>query len=418
MNQFDHLILLIGKNPLPNYVTAKYFLRHVTRLKSIIAACSKDTREIAGRLEKVLRRQFPDLSFDFNYIELDNPSDAIGIRLQIQQVISTPQRKNSKIHLNYTGGTKNMVVHAYLSVFVNTAEGNAFYSYLDAREFRLKYDENQPDSPDLRPEIDLPLQDLLELHDCDTGKIAREPDWTAANAIFQNWIIEGLIIDFLQWRDDFLTPYFFDTEHRKIPAKKLNNPLEMTGFSSSPFFDRVNVLLPSLPPQQSWHFADSDKLILAESGAKYDEWFKVIEYLDGKWLEYYIYDLILQKGSTHWKVSWGRHVKRHGAARDFEIDVLVLNGYQLCGISVTTANRRSHYKTKAFEILHRVTQMGGEEARAVLVTTIDKMRVEELKEDVQMDTGAGENLLILGLEDLRPDMLWPAIHHHITGGRK
>jgi hypothetical protein len=45
----EHLILLIGANPLPNYVAAEYFLRLKPKPQSITAVCSKATGEIAER---------------------------------------------------------------------------------------------------------------------------------------------------------------------------------------------------------------------------------------------------------------------------------------------------------------------------------------------------------------------------------
>lgn len=417
MKQFDHLMLLIGKNPLPNYVTAKYFIKHIPELRSIIAVFSADTKEIAARLEKVLQRQFPDAKFQFTYCELTSPSEAVLIREEIKKALSTSERKGGAFHLNYTGGTKNMVVHAYLAVFMTADLEKTSYSYLDAREFKLKFDGEQENTHDLRPEIDLPFIDLLALHDCQLGKVSREPDWSAVNAIFTEWIAADLIIDFLQWRDDFITPSFFDAEHKKLTYKKLPNPIPMNGLTASPFYPQIKRLLPCFPAPQSWQFHKTTELLIPDSGTKFDEWFKNVEYLDGKWLEYYIYAILQEKAPSHWHLSWGQHVKRHSAEKDFEIDVLVLNGYQLCGISVTTATKRAHYKNKAFEILHRATQMGGEEARAILVTTKDTPSVVALREDLQNDTGSSEHLLILGRDDLKPEKLWPAIHSHITGGK-
>ncbi|RMD58070.1 MAG: hypothetical protein D6828_03055, partial [Nitrospirae bacterium] len=89
----------------------------------------------------------------------------------------------------------------------------------------------------------------------------------------------------------------------------------------------------------------------------------------------------------------------------FEIDVILIKGYQLVGVSCTTDSTKGLCKSKGFEIFLRTRQIGGEEARAVLVTRLKSSVRDELQDELEVDTGGKENILILGEEDLKGDIL-------------
>jgi len=61
---FEHLVLLMGTNPLPNYVVAEYFLTHNRKLENIWLVHSErfgrqeGTLTQAENLESILRRFF------------------------------------------------------------------------------------------------------------------------------------------------------------------------------------------------------------------------------------------------------------------------------------------------------------------------------------------------------------------------
>ena len=51
MTDFTDLILLVGTNPLPNYVVAEYFLSQDNRIRKIWLVCSEKTNYQAGTEE-------------------------------------------------------------------------------------------------------------------------------------------------------------------------------------------------------------------------------------------------------------------------------------------------------------------------------------------------------------------------------
>ena len=99
-------------------------------------------------------------------------------------------------------------------------------------------------------------------------------------------------------------------------------------------------------------------------------------YVTGIWLEHYIHlgieDAIKQLGMENKVKVYNSVVCRilDGESEpNFEVDLVLLKGYQIICFSCTTAGDESSYllKSKAFEVLHRVEQLGGEHAKLVAV---------------------------------------------------
>lgn len=71
-------------------------------------------------------------------------------------------------------------------------------------------------------------------------------------------------------------------------------------------------------------------------------------------------------------------------------------------------------KNKGFEIILRSRQLGGDEARAVLVTLLDKKNTNDLGNDLKASTGASkDNFIILGMDDLPIEKMWSKLKKHI-----
>ncbi len=98
-------------------------------------------------------------------------------------------------------------------------------------------------------------------------------------------------------------------------------------------------------------------------------------------------------------------IEKSDWTKNFELDVVIINGYQLVGISCTTSKETHICKSKGFEIHMRTRQIGGEEAKAVLITRLRDDNVMSLEKELQLDIGSGENLIVLGNRDLRSDII-------------
>ncbi len=341
-NSFSHLILLIGTNPLPNFVIADYFLRQNPLIEHIWLIHSEGNTFQAGTdtqaeyLEAILNKkwkgQHQNLQFPLEKISLSDVSDAKQIYNDIQdRMLNSAHWKGTRnFHLNYTGGTKSMSLHAYwiLKELPNTAEKT--FSYLDARNFRLIDDQFGITEKDLRNSVHIKFPELIALHGFEKYKVDPPIDFTEASKVFQK----------------FTDP---------------NNTEKIQ---------------------------------------------------DGHWLEAYISGRLEQEIGNrlhnpqpllqNWKIdkpSW-----KQGRDHGFELDVIVMHGYHLTGISCTiTSRKKERCKNKGFEIMHRTKQIGGDEAKAVLVTGTGHYTTEKLREELLYDTGGSENILVLGIDELRHD---------------
>ena len=126
MSNFDFtdLILLVGTNPLPNYVVGKYFLEELekgnfkegSKLQKIWLVCTKETKDFASQLIKQLEISQVKIALK----QLSDPSDPIIIARDFGSLLDeiNKENPNSKIHINYTGGTKAMSVHAVKTALI------------------------------------------------------------------------------------------------------------------------------------------------------------------------------------------------------------------------------------------------------------------------------------------------------------
>ncbi len=72
-------------------------------------------------------------------------------------------------------------------------------------------------------------------------------------------------------------------------------------------------------------------------------------------------------------------------------------------------------KSKAFEIYHRTHQIGGDEARALLISPLAEDVKIKIEQDLETDTGGQAKLKIMGIRDLKPKNLWQEIKKYISG---
>jgi len=152
----DHLILLVGGNPLPNYVAARVLTKENAKVSLIY---SKDSRTIAERLKEVLSGLF-----EFASTEPVDESRADSIQRQVKRALSQFPDVGV-VGLHYTGGTKAMAVHAYRAVEAWAKSNNrqAIFSYLDARTHKIVFD-SPSDEVYVGGKLALTLNEMLDLH--------------------------------------------------------------------------------------------------------------------------------------------------------------------------------------------------------------------------------------------------------------
>lgn len=446
MNDKQHLILLVGTNPLPNYITALYLADRIERLYLVHTekrSGASGTLHIAEGLKKQLSKRLPEVFTEgkIRLVSLSSECDAEKIYQNLDSCLKLA--KNARVHLNYTGGTKAMAVHVYQWVKQATEKlalkSPIRFSYLDARKYRLIYDEGvENPSADLRTQVRVEdINELLALHGYPLHKEREENPFPDAMEHMSRIVEDGLAGEFIQWKNNILGAVYHDgegwidnkdkrekkkeevadkvgSEHPSVTYAhfKLDKVVEAVRRGNREIQDKqwLRELLMAFPEEN--RIVNEDGTLWIPACGTTDEELKselkkrikkcVREFLDGKWLEYHVHDTLaeLVDEMPDLAIRFGMSLKAkiQKQKEEFELDIFALRGYQLFGISVTT-DGRDHAKSKAFEVLHRVKQIGGDESRGVLIANLDEKKAEEMKKNVSflMSGAAEDHFHVIGI---------------------
>ncbi len=333
----DHLVLLVGENPLPNYIAAKLLLEDEGVLHLLY---SDETLKIAERLRSHLGGTV--------CLTCVNPTDAEDIARKTHQQL---RGITGTVGLHYTGGTKAMAVHAYRAV--EQAFPKAVFSYLDAGAFKMRFD---PDwSEEVLFAVRPTLEDLAALHGARlrTHSLRREADlWgvTTATALAQSIAKSGMD----PWQTWFQT----------LGKQLCSAPPEAVALSRDPQLAGVMAALRhDLDLGSEAPVIPRDVVLQLKPRSK---WF------GGEWLEHYVLAQLLSIADDARVHDCGMSLptdqsRATRADFDFEFDVAALRGYQFFGISCATTTHKGKPKQKLFEAYIRARQLGGDEARVGLV---------------------------------------------------
>lgn len=347
-SQPEDLILLVGSNPLPNYLAA----RHLGP-KRVHLLFTEETKDVRRRLGECLSDSSIDLPDNAEY-QLGDAADAGMIRR-----VTGHLPKNAG--LNYTGGTKTMATHVHAQWLATLQGKDSFASYLDDRGGHIRFDDGttQP------LQIQLNLATLCKLHGLkhkerstiDGGPTADQivkmadaltnPPSRAA-CLYNRLRADGKLISQKDFKDNPLTQPDLDT----------------LGCSS----------LPAPIPSDGWK---KDRI---------ECWAKM---LASDWLEEYVALLVGGLNLSATKVHVGvnawdeQHEKPPPGGCNFEVDVLVLRGHRLYAISCTTESARNDLcKSKLFEVALRARQLGGDLTRFAFVCLLGQNKDGLEKSDV------------------------------------
>jgi hypothetical protein len=386
--QTQHLILLIGENPLPNFVAARLLLQSGGTAH---LAHTTGTQRQANQLKMVLEEDeihCQDLPLG------DSESNASVIQDKIKQRINNLP---GSIGLHYTGGTKAMAVHAYQTI--REHDSNAVFSYLDSRRLELCIDQVSSDPKRFRITPDMlqtKILSLMGLHGLEQQSSPTDKPvcLDAALAFLHFHQNESAANEWRKWCDfhfkgnggwkkntvlkaiDIAGDDFF-----KSPE---GGNLENDGKSIDSFdisnYTEIIAALRCLGVENKFCIKD-----IKEYG-KFQKPDHVWKWLDGCWIEHYVLSQV-QKISEQQKISdsansfFIRDPIKSNISK-FEVDVIFTRGYQLFAISCTTSDDRGLCKSKLFEAYVRAQQLGGAEARVALVCCANSDDVNLLKTQI------------------------------------
>jgi len=394
----DHLFLLVGKNPLPNYVAARLLAKTDTTIWLLHSDDPDEgpsgTKRAAEELETALLKRELGLTVRLEGIP---SSSNLGIETRIREILHQ-NRLAGTIGLNYTGGTKVMSVHVYRVLEQELAKHRPrlIFSYLDPRKLALRVDGHGTDSqrtfpimqnPTLRQLVEISLDELLTLHGFEPAP-ARSTGWAKPDdelldlcaAIAQ---VHATPTGFKQWR-------------LWIRKERLQSLPDLKYY---PQLDPVCVALDNLCGGQSTEDAVAKRLRPHADNPKLtscDNWFR------GVWLEEHSAACVRQVANKVQIYDIDQNLeyrtKQAGIER-LELDVAATIGYQLFSISCQATQDRRSAKCHLFEVFVRSRQLGGDEARASLVCLLEDAK--SLEKEVAQEWDIEGQLRVFGRHDLK-----------------
>jgi hypothetical protein len=339
--QTDNLMLLMGTNPLPNYVAARLLARSDTKLHLVV---THEVRQAGKTLLDLLGRDPEDEEL---YLEVPSSDpDVIFERVQ-KRVSNTP----GSWGLHYTGGKKSMVTHAYRAVeaVLTTPREKGTYSYLDADTLEMVIESPRYPAvqrPKAHKEVDVSIEQLLKMY----GRPLSAPPETEP---YQPEACKKIV------------NYCQDKVQREAwscwAAALRRNGKNLTNQQARQV-DIPDSLQPVLGGKT---IADLEATWQPQKKAE-----QIGEWLHGKWLEHYVLAEINSLPKDLHLNDVGCSIKPRSIAH-FEVDIVVMQGYRMFAISATT-DIDGLNKLKLMEITVRAQQMGGDEARVALVTFKDQ----------------------------------------------
>jgi len=434
----DHLFLLVGTNPLPNWVAAKLLLNPGGRVHLFYTA---GTKEQAVRLRKVLQDREKIAVSDYGTEESNEGRIYADVKKQAELL-----RDNSKgrIGLNYTGGTKMMAVHAHRAMF-SVPNDRLALSYLDARSLKFKFD-FRSDEPDAT--VQITIQTLLELHDefrnfaqdvsheqtakCEKAAsclVQMHRDDSGQN-VWRNWC-DGLMVKDGKdrrgrdrWRKigEVYTEKWKKEDKRKYDQAVIDlngKPLmKVDDFSQMVESSLVDVGLTArevalnLVPVADGYQKMLDALKISggdtletttRNNPEFADSVDLAKWLDGLWLEHYAISQIQSRASATGidpKCTAINLVSLNKSDRRFEADVIALRGYQLFYFSCYSGSAPETSKRKLFEAVTRAIQLGGDEAKAALICNHDSPKLLRQEYEADWELASHNRVRIFGRRHL------------------
>lgn len=369
----DHLVLLVGENPIPNAVAATCL---VTPGGQITLLHTAATEEIANSLRRWIDNYPKNARVNYRKVDESEPASIYEVT---QNILDSGLA--GVVGLNYTGGTKSMAVHAYRAFddWGATNHATVAFSYLDARNLEVVINLLEAgnivgaERVKVGRKISIPLDQMITLR----GWTFHRPPSTdpilphTATALMELTLDAGTWRKWIETRRAFLSSFRDRDKGWLLPEHDL---LDRLMFEKSDAFPETlrqalrddGLDLESCTVRQAAEKAYGINLRWHETPHQ-----DVLKYFEGCWLESYCLSQLqpLMKNGVLDAAMCNLLVEDPR----FEIDVVAICGYQLFLFSCTTIDKpdkkdKSELKQKLFEAYVRSRQLGGDEARVVLVT--------------------------------------------------
>jgi len=382
----ETLVMLVGGNPLPNYIVAMHF-----KPEKIILVHTGETKKVAKNLEGVLgdvlgKQTLVQLS------ELKHPKNPSEIRRKAKEIL-----EGHNVRMDYTGGTKLMAAQFRLALQEKIENASdAISTYLDGYDNKILFDtahEEEIDHSKIKLNIEILslLHGLKEIHKTDHNPLSAFLKEEKAN-------------DFAEILIPFEDPNFIEED------------ISLAGFFYKTFPEEKNCEIRDYLETCVKNIEDSTKIPdkIKKFTRETTEQIKNIENLNkkqlkyisrffgGNWLELWCQSCIrkiFEKKESPPTIFVGK--KYELEKREFEIDVSFVHKMRYFQVSCTIDPSLGRTKTKLFETYVRRRQVGGDLARTALVCFCNGKDTDELKRDVGLAWDDPSKPMVFGLDDLK-----------------
>lgn len=401
----DVLILLFGGNPMPNFVTAKYLLNEKRKDMEelpvpgkFVFVYSRETERFKNSLTSCLGlKDSACINLGLGECERSFVDVKKSLKKQLIKEQSKGLSSVGSVHLNYTGGTKQMAIAAFqvVSEFCGRNNIKPVFSYLDPKEFKLTTPEKSvyhAAGEDLRDWVVPSIDEVYKLHCLDgrntKGEINKKYiDWFRNEGILPKICMKEIQNDFSELKKNILEERLKKSRDAKdIERVKKNWRKEIEKW----FNEKKN--------QEEFDYFINNAM---KCKIKIDNYYDFYKFVSYEWLEQKIFDVLSDLSDVCGLNEVGWDISKKGKD-DFQVDVIAMRGYQPIVFSCTTDNTKPLIKQKAFEVNYRSVQLGGEHAKRVMVCLGDEDVCEGVKKDMsQFD--AVKHFEIIGREQVEDD---------------
>ena len=365
--QVNEVILLVGGNPLPNYIAA-CALKNEFGIENAFLLYTQEVEQVKDNLRNCL------LAAGFTACRESFIADA-GDPREIQYAC---QDIDPASHLHYTGGTNAMAVHVH-AAWTGMGGTPDQASYLFGRDDRLMTDAGRV--------IDIASihLDLPTLHNLHGPRPAPAGPMIGPNLPDDAEKIAQHVFD-TPASARVLFNRFIRNHGRRVTVRQLRND-------------------PPFCPPAELGLALSETRIpgLGWKDNAVKGWQK---FLGGEWLDRWVFEKIKETGLINPPGNLHIDVKRTIQGREFQLDVVAIRGHHLYVVSCTTSQSLDTCKSKLFEVATRARQLGGDLARSALVCLAyeDEEQtdlVDELGKDVRSWSESSRVPQVFGLDHVR-----------------
>jgi hypothetical protein len=387
----QHLLLLVGANPLPNYVAARLLAAEGATVYLIhsTSADGRNTAKYAVLLQDALRAVRSDLTIELRETHAADSAD-IGDRVRQRILAKLPD--SAIVGLHYTGGTKPMAVHTYQAVrAVAERFPEPVFSYLDAGTLSV-YIEGEAHPYFVGRAVKLDLPELAQLHGYQLDRPRHEPQhYPLVKALVEALVDKQALGEYDRW----LRPK--DGDPPGLPDSQLPN-------WTHPGLQRARAAMDDL----CGGAATPDTLAAIIRGKPGDPLSSCGKWFGGEWLEEWTLAAVQQVAAKLSVSDYGANMEprpSRGQGDKFELDAAALLGYQLIVFSCKRGDTKGPLKTAFFEAFLRARQLGGDEARAALICLYGEPRA--LQSEVERQWQAWGQVCVFGRGELLrlPDLL-------------